>query len=681
MTNLSRGPLTGGCLLARAFFGIGVIASMAAATWGSLSIALESGDRFSVIEIVLLALFLALFFWLTINFWANVVGFFALIANKALSAYSRRSAGEERAATFRPKARDTALVMPIYGEDPQRVAAALRTIAASLREVGALEGFDFFLLSDTRNPDLWLAEEMAWFELAESEDLNGRIFYRRRRMNTEKKAGNIREFLEEWGHAYTHMVVLDADSVIAGSTLVELVRRMEENPRLGLLQTRPQIVGGRTLYARTQQFASWVYGRLIAYGIAALQGPDGNYWGHNAIIRVEAFMTCCGLPLLPGRPPFGGEILSHDFVEAALLVRRGWQVRMAPDLEHSYEEVPPNLTLSLLRDRRWSQGNLQHLYILFARGFHPASRANFFVGIMAYISSPLWFLFIATSIVATAVGEMPFAPGLSLILREGYAWSMQSPELLTILALLGATAVMLFGPKLMGLVVSSIEHPRWLPMFVIGAIVEIVYSVLLAPITMIRHTQFVVAMLRGQNVGWNPQQREDTVTWAEGWQAYRGLTALGIGATIALFAWNPATAPWFMPLLAGLMLSVPIAVLSGRPYWPIEDTPANLFAVPMGPNGQQLLAASRERRENIGCDVTTMRILDDPAAHALHTFVLSQGAITGGEPTVPQSLLDRCRGLEVPELSAQEKSVLFSSTAALRTVFRERWQARHVTSH
>jgi membrane glycosyltransferase len=195
------------------------------------------------------------------------------------------------------------------------------------------------------------------------------------------------------------MIVLDADSLMSGETLVKMVETMETNPNVGILQTVPIAIGHHTLLARFQQFANHLYGPMFAAGMHYWQLGDAHYWGHNAIIQVAPFMAHCGLQRLPGKPPLGGDILSHDFVEAALIRRAGWSVWLAYDLKDSWEEIPPNLIDELSRDRRWCQGNLQHLRLIFSQGIFPAHRLLFLNGAMAYFSALLWFIFITLSTV------------------------------------------------------------------------------------------------------------------------------------------------------------------------------------------------------------------------------------------------------------------------------------------
>ena len=279
--------------------------------------------------------------------------------------------------------------MPIYNEAPARVFAAVQAICEDVARPGLGQSFDYFFLSDTTDPDIWIAEERALAAIRQRMP-GERIYYRHRRKNTSRKAGNVADFVTRWGGAYDHMVVLDADSLMTGDTIARLAVAMEADPDAGIIQTLPLIINRNTLFARIQQFAARIAGPVIAAGLSAWMGRDGNYWGHNAIIRTRAFAAHCGLPNLRGRPPFGGHILSHDFVEAALIRRAGYAVYMLPTLGGSYEESPPSLIDLAARDRRWCQGNLQHLRVLPAKGLVLASRQHFVTGIMGYLASPLW---------------------------------------------------------------------------------------------------------------------------------------------------------------------------------------------------------------------------------------------------------------------------------------------------
>jgi membrane glycosyltransferase len=327
-----------------------------------------SVSRTTVLQYVLLALFTLNFSWIALAFTSALLGFLTLLRRPALGPPPSRLGSR------------TAVIMPVYNESTARTFAAVEAIRESVDATGLGRHFDYFILSDSTNPDAWIAEERAFLALRGRLGADSRVFYRHRPKNVSRKAGNIADWVTRWGGAYPHMLVLDADSLMSGDTIVRLAAAMEADPDSGIIQTLPLIINRNTLFARAQQFAARVYGPVIASGLSAWMGRDGNYWGHNAIIRTEAFAAHCGLPDLRGKPPLGGHILSHDFVEAALMRRAGWTVYMLPELSGSYEESPPSLIDLSARDRRWCQGNLQHARVIGATGLKLASRQHFATG-------------------------------------------------------------------------------------------------------------------------------------------------------------------------------------------------------------------------------------------------------------------------------------------------------------
>ncbi len=447
----------------------------------------------------------------------------------------------------------TAIVMPICNEDIATVFAGLRATCESLAATGALKLFDIYLLSDSSDAAVRTAEVQAWERLRTllgDRDVGdgGRVFYRWRRRRTKRKAGNVADFCRRWGSNYRYMVVLDADSTMHGETLVSLVRLMEQNPRAGIVQTLPQAYGHNTLHARVQQFASRVTGRLFALGMAYWQLGEAHYWGHNAILRVEPFMRHCALAPIEGRGGLSGEILSHDFVEAAMMRRAGYEVWLAPQLEGSWEQLPPNLLDELQRDRRWCQGNLQNARLIAEPGWRPAHRAMFAVGALSYLMAPLWLLFVA---LGAAVGVSPVSGAHGMAL-----WALTLLLLVTPRAL-GVASVWLKG-----------EHADYggRLRLVTSAVLELVVSALQAPVRMLAHSTFVMGTLTGLRLEWKSPPRDAT---AIGWRdALRriGLLAAPVGLIAVLALPSDAlSAPHLAPLLAALLLAVPLAVLSSHP--------------------------------------------------------------------------------------------------------------------
>ncbi len=507
----------------------------------------------SALQYALLVLFVATFAWI------------ALASAAALAGFLPRPAF--RRAPDGPLPARTALVMPVYNEDPAETAAALLAMGRGLAELGHGERFELFVLSDTTRPEVWLRETAAVDALRRALDGRIAVWYRRRYRNAARKAGNVAEFVRRFGARYDAFVLLDADSLMAPETLVAMARELQADPELGLLQSVPRLAGGRGLWARLQQFAGRVYGPVVARGVAAWQGFDGNYWGHNAILRTRAFAEACGLPELRGRKPFGGHVLSHDFVEAALLRRAGWTVRMDPDLDGSYEDGPPALLDVAQRDRRWAQGNLQHAQLLGAAGLAPISRAHLVLGIASYLASPLWLALIVVGM-ALAVIAATTEPEY---FREPFQLFPDWPRFdsARLLYLFAMSLGVLLLPKALG-VARALARPELRraagggARLVGSALLELALSSLYAPILMAMQTRQVVEILAGKDSGWSAQRRGDASTpWSAALRRHASHTLLGLAATVLLAFTTPQLIGWMAPTLLGLVLSVWLSRLSG----------------------------------------------------------------------------------------------------------------------
>jgi membrane glycosyltransferase len=500
-----------------------------------------------------------------------MIFFFAItlawIAFSAASAIAGLLTPPARHATDTPLTSLTALVMPIYNEDPARTTAGLAAMAEQLAGLGAAQHFEIVIISDSTNVDAWIGESLAVDQMRRDLREIMPVWYRRRWHNTGRKAGNVEEFVKRWGGRYEHMIVLDADSLMSAQTLVELARRMQADPRLGILQTVPMLIGHASLFSRAQQFAGRVYGALIARGVAAWSGNEGNYWGHNAIIRVAAFAQACGLPQLPGRRPFGGHVLSHDFVEAALMRRAGWKVQMAPDLDGSWEESPPSLVDVAIRDRRWAQGNLQHSKVIGADGLAFTNRAHFFIGIMSYVSSPLWLMLLVIGFALTLQATLIRPEYFSHTFQLFPDWPRFDAE--RMMRLFVYTMIVLFTPKVLGLlrslVVSKVR--RGCGGFfgvTLSTVLETIVSALYAPVMMLVQTQHVIEILTGRDSGWNSQRRHASMTaWGEAWRVHWPHFLMGILIGAIAFFISPTLLAWLAPTLIGLLLAVPMSKLSG----------------------------------------------------------------------------------------------------------------------
>ena len=510
----------------------------------------------TLLEWVLVALFVANFSWIALAFTSSVAGFLWLVFR-----------GARRPKPPAELAGKTAVVMPVYNEAPARVFAAMQAICEDVRATGRGDAFDYFFLSDTTDPDIFIAEERALIAMRRRLP-NDRVYYRHRRRNTNRKAGNIADFVSRWGGQYDHMVVLDADSLMTGATIVALAAAMEADPDAGIIQSVPLIINRNTLFARIQQFAARITGPVIACGLSLWMGRDGNYWGHNAIIRTKAFADTCGLPTLSGKPPFGGHILSHDFVEAALIHRAGWAVYMLPLLGGSYEESPPSLIDVSTRDRRWAQGNLQHIRVVPAKGLHLASRQHFMTGIFGYLASPLWMAQLIVGIVlvfqASYIRPEYFTADFALFPTWPRFDAKRSLDLFTL------TMSILLAPKLFGYFIALIDGEvrrgcGGAIRLTLSTLLEIILSALLAPIMMLIQTGHVLNILFGFDTGWDPQRRDDgSIPFKAIARRHRSHVALGVLSLIAGLLISPSLVAWMSPTIAGLVLAIFLSWASGQ---------------------------------------------------------------------------------------------------------------------
>ncbi|WP_082494696.1 glucans biosynthesis glucosyltransferase MdoH [Methylobacterium sp. Leaf108] len=560
----------------------------------------------TALQYVLLVLFTLNFSWIALAFTGAILGFVVLL----------------RAPRHKPLAgalaTRTAVVMPVYNEATARTFAGIEAMRAEVEATGHGAAFDWFVLSDSTQGDAWIAEERAFLALRERLGPEARLYYRHRAKNHHRKAGNIGDFVSRWGASYDHMLVLDADSLMSGPCIVALASAMEADPDAGIVQSLPLIINRNTLFARVQQFAARIYGPVIATGLSAWSGSDGNYWGHNAIIRTRAFAQACGLPDLPGKPPFGGHVLSHDFVEAALIRRAGWSVTMLPTLPGSYEESPPSLIDVAVRDRRWAQGNLQHSGIIGAAGLRAASRQHFATGIAGYVASPLWLAQLVVGIalvLQTATIQPDYFSGDSGLFPN---WPRFDP--VRALQLFGLTMGILLAPKLLGLLLALFDGPvrrasGGALRLVLSSLIETLLSALIAPIAMLIQSGSVFQILAGRDTGWNPQRRDDgSIPFSDIVRRHRWHMALGLVTGVAAFAIATSLFLWMSPTILGLVLAIPISWASGQLAWGLGLKRLGLLMTPeeRDPPAVATAAGSLARRN------AAMGLDDAPALAAIH---------------------------------------------------------------
>ncbi|VDC24525.1 glucans biosynthesis glucosyltransferase MdoH [Pseudogemmobacter humi] len=438
-----------------------------------------------------------------------------------------------------------AILLPMYGEDPAETIGPSVALLDALRAPGHAHRFSLHILSDTRNGRAALDEAALVARLTASRpDLA--ITYRHRVKNTDYKQGNIRDWISRQGAAYDAALILDADSVMGRETVLTLADALVADPGCGLVQTLPLTAPGDTAWQRLQSFASRVYGGPHGRGFAMWTGSEGNFLGHNAMVRMKAFATCCGLPHLPGPRPMGGVIQSHDFVEAALLRRAGWGVRILPEAADSHEDAPANLLAHLKRDARWCQGNLQHLRLLKVPGLNPVSRLHFLSGAMAYLGSVM----LAVMLVLWALAEQG---------RTGRATGG------TEIWLAGAVIFLLFAPRVFGVIdylrrVGVPKGKRLGFLRILG--LETLVAVLSAPVMMLHHGKIITRALTGADTGW-PQHAHGRIPLKDLLKFHAAETALG-AALLGLIGFGLLSV-WLLPVALGLALAVPVSAWVSGP--------------------------------------------------------------------------------------------------------------------
>lgn len=572
MTELSQPrdpalPRSGG---ARA---LALVASvLAAVAAGLVFLTYGAADGLSALDVLRSVLILLSTWWLA---WGAATALLGLISR-------HRDAPLRATGPIRGR---TVVIVPVYNEDPVDTFSRIAAMDASLRATGIPAHIDFAVLSDTTN-DAVAAREQQWFaRLLAQQNGVGRMFYRRRALNTGRKAGNIEEFISSSGGAWDYALILDADSLMEGETIIEMIRRIEGDPRLGLLQTLPKVIRARSRFGRAMQFAAAFYSPVFARGLAAMQGRSGPFWGHNAIVRIRAWAESCGLPELPGPAPFGGHILSHDSVEAVLLARAGWVVRLDDDLEGSFEEAPENILDHAKRDRRWCQGNLQHSKVLAAPDLLLWSRFMLFQGIFAYVAPLIWLAFILVSIAA-----IPLAGELNYFPLENWPFPVfpddQTPKAIGLAV--GIFGLLVMPKVLVGLDAVATGRSRGfggMGRSLRSVILELALSSIVAPVLLAFQSRSVVQVLSGRDGGWPPNNRGDgglslSESWAAGgWISFWGLIGMVVTQMVA-----PVLTLWLLPVTLPMMAAPLLIWWTSRPvlqaHFPVPtDMPPPVVAL------------------------------------------------------------------------------------------------------
>lgn len=567
------------------FFGL-TAATSASGTMVMADIVIANGVAFASVSIAVL--FAITFSHVAAAFWTAAVGF--AIRRFAANPAQFVCPLVEPDADALPLR--TAVVMPVYNEPTREVVARLGAVHASLAALPHAGRFEIHLLSDTTNAPIAQAELDAVERLNASIQLSasntllgapapsiesetaqrasqlGPVHYRRRTDTVDKKVGNLAEFCRTHGDRFDAMLVLDADSVMSGTTIHRLAGLMAANPKAGIIQALATPVNQSTLFARMMQFSARINAPMMCTGASFWQHSEGNYFGHNAIIRLAPFIEHCNLPTLSGSGPLSGPILSHDFVEAAFMRRAGYQVWDLPCGEGSFEELPSNVFDYARRDRRWCQGNLQHLRLLTEPGLHPVSRLHLLFGALAFIVSPLWLCLLAFGLGQLVNQALAGIPQLTPDQPLFTPWPVLRTD--EALALFGLTIAMLLVPKALGLLDAILNrHTRatfggaW--RLIGSGLLEIVFSIMLAPVLMVYHALFVLLICAGGRVNWGSQPRGTReVGVREATSQHTAQLAVGVTVLAVVLGFVPGHLVWVAPSVTGLLLSVPLSVFSAR---------------------------------------------------------------------------------------------------------------------
>lgn len=678
------GPLRASALR-QVFFFTAVVVLTGFATWVLADILWRSG--ISGLEIALLVLFVPLFGMVSLGFVQAVCGFFILLRKRDPYSISRTLPEDP------PKPADmpaTAIVIPIYNEDVSRVFEGIRMIYLDLVRTGYIARYDFFILSDSNNPNQWIEEEVAWIDLCKQVKGFGRIFYRKRMVNLNRKSGNVSDFLRRWGRKYRYMVVLDADSLMKSETLVRMVQLMDLNPQAGIIQTVPAPILAQTFFARLMQFAGTLYGPVFQAGLNYWQAACGNFWGHNAIIRCAPFMEHCALPTLTGGKG-RARFMSHDYVEAALMRRADYEVWMAYELGGSYENLPPTPLDHVCRDQRWCRGNLQHAWMLTAEGLDGINRLHLLMGILSYAASPLWLAFLLLGTIQGWLAvTFPSGPsfdsdvGLTALLDIG------GGRLAMLLFLVAVT--MLTLPKLLAVVLALRDRKRRMEFggsthLLAGFVLEHALSVLLAPVQMIFHSRFVAKILMGRDVPWNPQSRDTVggVDWEGIVLAYAPHTLIGLAWAFLAWQIGPALFWWLSPVTFGLIVSIPLCIVLSMPGLGRRLRNLQLFVIPAETNPPPMVSHLAKNLESIHNRLTpspwlqeqfgVTQVVIDPYVNAAHGSLLrAKRGPEGASRRYLRELSDRLLAKGPAALNRREQMILLRNAQAVTDLHERVWR-------
>lgn len=433
----------------------------------------------------------------------------------------------------------TAIVFPIFNEDSSSVYCRIKTMLEHSKINSILNYIDFYVLSDSNELSIILEEEMGFRELEKEFGVGENLFYRRRLQNINHKSGNIADFCKRFGDKYDFMIIMDADSYLSIELVETLIHKMEASPDIGIIQTYPEILFPKSMIQNFHYVNSLFSSELYVLGSQYWNINQGPYWGHNAILRMDAFLNYCLLPKLPKIGPLGEKILSHDTIEAALLRKAGYRTEFIYTKNGSYEESPPTLTDFLKRESRWLRGNLQHFWFLFVNNIGTINRIYILLGITSYFSYLFWFFYLISIL------------GLSL---NGSA----IPNPLKHKELLVFVITILFLPRILSLhqyiKFSEKVDKNALKYYLLDTILTIFSS----SIFLFSTTIFLFSTFMGRKIEWKAQNRKADNKKLDIPFLFHWITGSGIILGFLLWIKSFITFLYFSPILIGWIFSIPI---------------------------------------------------------------------------------------------------------------------------
>ena len=304
------------------------------------------------------------FAWIAPSFWTTLFGFAVILRGGDPFAITRTP----RALGGRPPpARAHGIVMPVFNEDPERVMAGVAATMSSLEDRGVLAGLRPLHPQRHQRPESGSRRSWPSTRLRGLARDPARLFYRKRREQHRPQGRQHRRFLRALGrplplhdrarrrqrderrHA-RHMVAADGarsrrrhhpDPADAGQ------------PARRCSRAHPAV--------RSRRLRADVRARACNWW----QAGDGNYWGHNAIIRIRAFVEHCRPAGLSGQAAARRRDPQPRLRRGGAHAPRRLEGVAAPATSTAAtRRRPPTLIDYAARDRRWCQGNLQHIRLI-----------------------------------------------------------------------------------------------------------------------------------------------------------------------------------------------------------------------------------------------------------------------------------------------------------------------------